>query len=728
MLFVAERTNRAGAGLTRGFFVRAALGLAMSIAVGVPSVVAQTVAWPVRVLLPPGAEAPQIQLLNVAVAGDIAVSAYKGGAATGYRVFTRTRTADGWAPPELLVQGQPADGENVQVDADPERIAVGLPGAAGGGRVDIYLKSQGGAWLLEQSLIAPTAFPVFGSRVSIRGDLLVVSSFGGLGTSHVDSFRLSSSSGAWIEAGYSSPESIGLGPRLGVTDGERLAVCLSHSCLTLVPESPGQWQVEASTPTSGSQSAVALDGGWLFTKFMGRLMIYRRAGSNWSLHQQIADIDTFDVVDGTLFVGFVDRSLRAYSLTVDESWEEFFSIPSAVGPVAMSGDVVLAGAQAFSRVGADWIESGYAGGIRDPESARFGAALAIAGDTLWMGSPGYAQAALGSGALWPIPVGDLALATLGDPLAPVAPAMWQGMGESLAVDGTRLAIASLSSRHPLTALSRVSIVDSVDPQVRQEIILPDSDTSIVNIDVALAVDTLAVTRAHLGLPSEVLVYRDAGAGVVHAQTLTLPASAPANSGFGSNVELRGDWLLAGKLMYRREGGADYQYVAALELPAGSVWHSAIALAADDGRVVVATVDITDFVGLVYRFDAAKGWGLTGRIHNGGFVIPGRCRQVAIGDPGIVCLATNSVIADLYLALPDPSGPDWQLVGAGQVSGLRSVASPGTRIAMSGPHVVVGWPNSQTTAEGVDTGRVIVMTLDEGIFASGFEASSGKLDR
>lgn len=188
---------------------------------------AQNEYWPVARLQPPGLDAQLTPIADVALAGDVAVTVYKPSATLGYRVFLRKRNAQGWDAPQLLVQGQPGEGQNIAVSADADHIAIGLPKADSNGRVDVYVRN-GLNWALQQRIsAAPGAPPAggitsnFGLFVSIAGQLLTVSSSDLSFTSQHDTYRYDTAVGSWVDAGFSQRNPLSTST-IAKTDGHRV--------------------------------------------------------------------------------------------------------------------------------------------------------------------------------------------------------------------------------------------------------------------------------------------------------------------------------------------------------------------------------------------------------------------------------------------------------------------------------------------------------------------------
>ena len=252
---------------------------------------------------------------------------------------------------------------------DGDTAAVGMHWSAGSdGKVGaVYLFERSGAtWGEVAELKAPgTAFyDEFGDAVALEGDRLAV------GTPYIDElpgavFLYTRQGGAWTLEGKVVAAD-GLGSReFGwnvVLSGDRLVVMDPKSgdvgAVYVFVLQGGTWTQEARLVPSGLDSeekvsAIGLSGDTLVVAHGFGARAFTRVGSTWS---EDAEIPT-------------DIHLRA---------------------VAMEGDTLAlggaAGCRIFSRVGGDWIQ------VAEPWPATqlgwdyFGAALALEGDRLLVGS------------------------------------------------------------------------------------------------------------------------------------------------------------------------------------------------------------------------------------------------------------------------------------------------------------------------------------------------------
>lgn len=245
----------------------------------------QPIAWPIATLKLPEADIPPAGIVTAAVAGNFAVTAYGPYQNVGYRVFVRERVEGIWQPPQLIAQGAAGEGQYVQVAADGDAIAIGLPHPSHLGHVDVYRHSTQSGWAFEQSLPAPPSpWSGTGQKLSLRLPLLVVQSSFGWGN-RIDAFHRGDGPMPWQSRGFKQQPGAAL---YGSTNGTRVAACGPGTCSTSVPDEQGQWISEASTGPSSNSAVV--DGDWLFEKtysgsaswFVGA---YSFDGGAWQLKQ-----------------------------------------------------------------------------------------------------------------------------------------------------------------------------------------------------------------------------------------------------------------------------------------------------------------------------------------------------------------------------------------------------------------------------------------------------------
>jgi hypothetical protein len=251
----------------------------------------------VKTLRPPGAALmPSAPL--VALAGDAAVTAYQGAGPQPWQVWYRypdTAGINGWSEPTLLAEGSSVSGDQVDISANGNVIAIGSPEAAGGaGEIRMYRTTTAGmTWQLESIIPAPQGISGFGSKVMVRGDLLVEAASL---TPSVHSFHFDSETQDWLPAGW-AVEEIPLSFQFSVaTDGERIVFCLTR-CTSRVLDENGDWITEAQSD-NGGVTDVQISGEWM----VGGRNIYHRVGTEWLVTQSIPMVSRFVLSDDSLLV------------------------------------------------------------------------------------------------------------------------------------------------------------------------------------------------------------------------------------------------------------------------------------------------------------------------------------------------------------------------------------------------------------------------------------------
>lgn len=417
--------------------------------------------WIVDEIRPPGANDEAPRFSAVAASGNTVFIAYAPDSARGYRLYVRERSGGLWSAPQLVVEGSAADGDRIHLSADGDRLAVGLASAAAGeGRVDVWSRS-GGAWVLSSQLSAASRARLYGTRVSLRGDLLVVSGtavFNGGG--FFETLRWDDGQSAWIDAGYSQSGMFLLDPIPGATDGERVAQCWRMQCVSVLPKA-GVWNHEAAGDLGDSSTgSVLVDGEWLFvgSQPAGSLAVGIRSGSTWQ-STAVFPARSFAASSGTLVTGIGSGSAlrgRVHERNNANAWAQVLDLPMrAVGiqSVALGDDLALFGEQTAVRgADGDWRPAGNVAAEPDADFAYFGAAIAAVGDDVWIGSPGSSSTDLGSGAVFthpidPSPSGNVTLLP-GFP----SPAIDAGLGRAMATDGSRVVVAARSATDGRTRL------------------------------------------------------------------------------------------------------------------------------------------------------------------------------------------------------------------------------------------------------------------------------------
>lgn len=684
---------------------------------------AQQVAWPIKVLRPPGSDSAAPSLASVAVSGDRAITGYSGSLAEGFRVYSRTSSAGAWSAPQLLAQGSDATDGSVVLSADWQRLAIASPLSAGGGRVAIFKRGAGpGGWILEQTIAAPNGVIQFGGGVSLRGNLLVVTA--DLANS-VYSYRFDTTSGVWVDAGFQY-QNIFLGTVSAVTDGSRIAYCrplMQGGCAVADYSAVNGWQIQSAMdpPVDSTGRVIGMTSTDLFIRIGETLAIYKVSSGPLSpLSDQYPYPGGFRFSsDDFRFVAATATETHFFDPSIFGIWVDSSQAPISADAVAIEGSRVLVGDQSFRQVGSGRIASGIAAGVPDLSDSLFGQ-TEVVDDELWIGASGFDSSDSNAGAVWTLPIDADGLPDSGPALGPASPALQDYFGAEIAAGGGRVAISSTGARTTNDSVGRVSIFDATTHALQQVIDLPDAGSTIRHI--AIAADTLVVSRQ---LPcsgscsSDVLVYTDQGAGFVFSQTIPFPVGASAGAQFATTLRLRGDWLLSGKLMFKRSMSADFEFVAELEKPPGMSWGPG-ALSRESNPLVVATWPSVDRIALVYSFDDTTGWTLSGAVKDGGLTLDSECLDLDVGIPGIGCIAASESGEKLFLAIPDAVGTDWSLVGASPALAPNELPRGHYSMRMNGDRAFVGRIDTVFEPAGRNIGKVTVLSFDESIFGSGFE--------
>lgn len=677
---------------------------------------AQTAAWPIATLQPPGFEVPYGPLAGVATAGHFAVTAYGPTDTIGYRVFARKRVADVWQAPELLAQGPINDGSPRVVVADGDNIVVGLPEASIYGRVDIYRRDDlSSTWALEQSITPapPVGWQKFGAKLSLRNSLLVVGSQFGWG-GRVETFRRDSVTGSWHDAGFTSFSSYSLS---ATTDGNRIAVCGSSTCSTRQQDANGTWQTEGSLP--GSNSGAHVDGEWLLATAYAApgyvLKAYKWVAGQWQFQQNVIAMPSSSmVVGGGGTVAFLDTGsvVRVISLNSDGVWRAEASLNMPEGGnyrVDVAGAVLLANTQSFADSISGWIPTGTVEGIPNVTGTGFGSALEIIGGHVWIGSPGHSSDYL-SGAVWLQAIKGFIPASPSVLIVPPLPSIGTLLGGAFDSDGVHVAVASYGQLSNGNAAVRVyDAITPISPSVA--LTVPPSSQWIGNVDVAIKGETVALARKGSGALIVEVFHKDGGAYPL-AQTIIPPALAYGSQGSGgANIVLSNDWLLAGRRRYQLSAGM-YVDRGDLVLPAAEIGvvYDFTKIVEGPGFVVAPTLsdDVGSRLGAVFESDPAEGWIYRGVVQK---AAPDKsvCKSMAASESAIVCMSINS--DQLRVAEPEGTTGNWRVAGSATVPG--AVIGPYTLypLDVAGDKVVVGLPNDA---------RVVILSLSEAIFGAGFD--------
>ena len=704
-----------------GAHARRTIILTILVAIGIfwqSTAFSRQVAWPVETLRPPGTELPAPILSSVAVSDDMAVTGYAGSTSTGFRVYSRSWVAGAWSTPQLLVQGLDSSDSAVTLSADFQRLAVGSPLSGGGGRVAIYKHGAGTAgWILEQSIAAPNGANQFGKTVSLRGNLVVVTSAQNNGA--VYSFRFDTAQSHWADAGFQFENSL-LGSVSAVTDGNRIAYCrplMQSGCATTIYTEAAGWQTESMPSPAVTSSGVVVGVGAsdLFVRTGTTLAIYKGTGPQRVFSEKIAFIDGLEFsTDGARFVASTFSAIYIFDPGPMGSWVESSQLSVSHRLVAIHGDRVLADAQSLRNVAGNWIPTGMVDGLKDLTGSSFGI-VEVVGDQLWIGAPGFDSSDNEAGSVWIRPLNAGSIPLSGPTLIPASPALGDYFGSRVVADSGRVAVASAGPGLTNGGVGRVKIFDATSHTLLQAIDLPDLASYID--DIALSGDTLAIARGSgcIGTcQSEVLVYRDYGTGFALAQTIAFPVGA-TYADFGFTLRIRGDWLLSGKLMFHRPPFGEFVYVAELQRFSGDNWGTQLSQTTSPMAVAIWTNE--DRIGLVYAFDDATGWSLSGSVKDGSRELFSSCLSLDIGSSGIGCVARSYDGERLFLAAPDAVGSDWSIVGASAPWANRWPPGERYTMRMVDDLAIVGRTDTDHELAGSAIGMVKILTFNDTIFAN-----------
>lgn len=299
---------------------------------------------------------------------------------------------------DLIVPAGLAGGDEAAfaLAMDDERVAVGLPGAAGGSGAVVVLNCGGSACVQEQRLELTPARPgaAFGSSVALAGTALAV----GLpnhGSGAVQMFRRTGNVWSFERELASGAAGDRFGLAVALVPGH-VAVGAPRSSggdgrVELFAEAAGSWthQQTLPAPSAGGKfgHSLALDGSSLLVgaPFLpgsgagsfgrGSVYAYVLSGSVWTLQ---ATLQPAAIADGDLF---------GYSVALD-------------GDLAVAGAPRRAGARGsgfvFRRSGVVWSEQVELVASRSLAGDYFGWSAALAGERIGLGAP-FASADPGGG-------------------------------------------------------------------------------------------------------------------------------------------------------------------------------------------------------------------------------------------------------------------------------------------------------------------------------------------
>lgn len=686
------------------------------------SAIAQPVAWPIASLQPAGADDPVVPLADAAIAGDTAFTAYGPTADAGYSVFVRQFVAGEWQPAQLVVRGTIGEG-SPWVVADGDTLAVGLPESSSmQGRVDIYRRSGPSSWVLEQQLtsLATAPWPRFGSKLSFRSSLLTVSSRFGWGV-RIETFRRNVETGQWQDAGLVQSSASELTAH---TDGSRVAICSVGGCSSRQLDGQGQWQANP-LPNSQVHTAV-VDGEWMFASTyagagMWYLGAYRFDGIGWQLQQSLgASVSERMITSrGGKLALIRGGKLLTYTLDNADTWmlEAEAALPQGIRQeVEVDAGLALVGPQSFTLAGNQWAAAGVVNEERQRISAGFGMPVLFAGGNLWMGASGH-DSDFRAGAVWLQPMSDVLPAHPSTLIIPARLAMGSQFGAFISSDGDRMAIASGTTATDGRTVLRTYDASGSD-LIGMGIAVPsDQGPSWTTVDVSIHGDSVVLSRISTGV-CELHIFRGGGSGYAWLQTIRMIGpESPCSSG-GVNVELSAGWLLAGQRRYERMADGSYAHRGELALPASldGIAYDFSRLAQGDGRLVVPVLSDPSQTRLaaVFTQDPLQGWIYAGDVlgDNAGETAL-VCSSMAVSEQAIVCMQSGS--DHLHVARAVGATGNWRMIGSASVPGMASGLFSRPSLDVSGNRVAIGsW----------EAARVVILSLSEAIFASGFEEASG----
>ncbi len=340
---------------------------------------------------------------DVAVSGDIAVvgrpSTRPGSSRRAGAVLVMVKRNGTWQLDSILDADPPVNGDGFgsAVAISGNTVAVSAPGPYVS-LVHIF-ERRGNQWVRTAGIDAPTQHIGFGSGLDLRGDTLAVGARWhreGRGAVHVYSRKASAwTLSATITADDSEPEDY-FGAALALGDERLLVGAWSRSPDTayVFDRVDGVWQLSAQLQPAGGPAgggfgfAVDIDsdaavvttlsryvGG---TQLPGAAYVFEHAAGRWS---QSALLTAFDGSTNDLF-GW-STALDGDTLLVGSIFD------TDVDPMQGS-------AYSFSRLDSTWVAGNKLRAIASRPHDIFGSALALDGNDLWVGAPGFQNNGFGT--------------------------------------------------------------------------------------------------------------------------------------------------------------------------------------------------------------------------------------------------------------------------------------------------------------------------------------------
>lgn len=319
-------------------------------------------------------------------------------------VYLYERMAGMWVQQDKLVaiDGAVADRFGLAVSLDGDTVVAGAPFhdavAADAGAAYVFVH-DGTTWMLEQKLVAPDGDveDEFGDVVSLSGDTVVVgvAEDSDLGPSSGSAYVFVRSGTTWAleqklvapdgaasdRFGYSvsiSGDTLLVGSRLdddlGNSSGSahvfvRTAGVWSHQQKLLASDGAAADQFGEAVSVDGDTALVGAPRDDDNGSSSGSAYLFVRSGTTWTAEQKLTPLD------GTAS----DQFGQAVQVSGDRAVIGAFT-DDAVAPIAGSAYV-------FERSGGVWTQDQKLLAADGAEGDRFGSSVALAGDTVLVGSP-----------------------------------------------------------------------------------------------------------------------------------------------------------------------------------------------------------------------------------------------------------------------------------------------------------------------------------------------------
>lgn len=603
-------------------------------------------------LLPADLAADDLFGQSVSVSGDSLVAGSPGDD-TGFGIdagsaYVFVRSGAVWAQETKLTApgGAAWNGFGSSVSMHLDAAAVGAPaesaGPSGAGAVHIFERA-GGLWSEEQRIVAPVSTQGFGAAVALDTDTLVV----GTPDEYAQAFDAGAayvfvrSGGVWAEEQRLAPSV----PEAYAEFGRSVAV----SGETTLAGAPGR--------DDGSGSA----------------FVFLDTGPTWTEEARLDPPGTTSL-DGFGSAVALEGDVLAVGAPSDDT-------PGGRG----AGSVYV-----FVRAGASWTLQQKIVAADSSDRDRFGAAVALSGDTLAVGAPEVAGVSYESGAVY-LFVRNGGVWQQQQKLAAPAGGSLDNFGSAVSLDGDSLIVGAPGEEEGdayYAGAAYVFVRTGISWSLAQRLVSsPPTDFGRAGSAVALEAD-----RAIVGVPGEreALVFLHTAGGWIGEATLSASDGSPAY-GFGRTLGLSGDTAIVGwpgaEVQGAINAGAAYVFVRN-----GGTW--------TQQQKLVDTKP--SFYG---QFGAAVAiFGDT---------------ALAAPDPYASGFQAG------YALLFERTGGTW--TGRPRIAAFDGAADDrfGSAVALSGVTAAVGAPGASTPT-GVDSGAVYVLVPATADLALGITGSPGSV--